>query len=106
MVEPEGREDDQIEDTDPAALQTERVAGALLAEPPAEHEQHERAGGYSGEPQLDRQIEALARVLEQERDAEEQHHDADPHDRVAAREPAPDGPLLQHRSEWRLVSWR
>ena len=54
VVEPKRGEDDKVEDADPTALQGERVARATLAEPPAEREQHDRAGGHAGESQLDR----------------------------------------------------
>src|SRR2546422_10608774 len=42
-----------------APLQGEPVARAVLAQPPADREQPDCAGGHAGQPQLDRHAEAL-----------------------------------------------
>src|SRR2546422_5890963 len=84
-----------------APLQGEPVARAVLAQPPADREQPDCAGGHAGQPQLDRHAEALVSVLEQKGDAEEENDDADAHDGVAAGEPAPERRVLEPVPRWR-----
>jgi hypothetical protein len=83
-------EDDEVEDGDAAALQDERVARARLAQPPAESKHHQRAERHRGEAQLDRNMDALVEILDEERDADEQHQDADLRHHVAADQALPE----------------
>ncbi len=84
MVELRCGEHRQIERTDAAALQDQPVRAAALANAPAESKQGGRGKCDAGEAEFDRQQAVVGRVFEQERNAEEQHNDADAHDRVAA----------------------
>lgn len=84
-------EDRQVQDADAAALQHETVCGAARSHAPADREQRGRGERRACEAEFDRQHVVVGRVLEQERDAEEQHDDPDTHDRVAAEQPVARG---------------
>ncbi len=84
-------EDRQVQDADAAALQHEAVCGATRPHAPADREQRGRGERRAREAELDRQHVVVGRVLQQERDAEEQHDDPDAHDRVAAEQPVARG---------------
>ena len=88
--EAKGGEDDEVQHGDAAALQDERVARPGLAQAPAEGEHHQRAERHRGEAQLDRNMDALVEILDEERDADEQHQDADLRDHVAADQALPE----------------
>ncbi len=84
---PRRREHRQVQHADPAALQHQRIAGALVAQTPPDHEQHDGRQRHAGQAELDRQQAVVRRVFEQEGHPEEQDQDADPHHAVAAQQP-------------------
>ena len=100
----------QIEDPDSGALKNEAVAlpagrvGAF-AKAPAEAEQKGADERHAGVAKLDRHADALGRVAQQEREAEEEDQHADLDDRVAAEDPAAHErrqPIAQrNRRRWR-----
>ncbi len=87
-VEPQGREDREIHDPDAAALQRDGEPGASAAQPPAERRECHPGEHGAADPEFRRDVGVVVREFQEEGDAEEQHDDADPDDRVAAREPA------------------
>jgi hypothetical protein len=79
-----GEEHDQVERRDPAALERGGEARARVAQPIADRGEHEPDRRGSREPRLDREQVAVDRPLREQRDADQQHEDADAHHRVAA----------------------
>ncbi len=73
----------------PAPSSESAVSRPRSREPRTERDQRDAARGDRREAQLDREAEMLGEVAKQERDAEEQHDDADARQRVAAGEPRP-----------------
>ncbi len=86
-IEPERRENREIENAHAAALQRQGIAGPCCAQSPPEDEQRDGARGDRDEPQLDRHPRVLVGVLEQECDTKEEHDHAHAYHRVAAEQP-------------------
>src|SRR5690348_3114990 len=91
MEKTECAEDHEVQDADAATLKREGVSRPGDAQHPANNEERDASGGSAGEPKLDRNVDALVGVLEQEGDAEKQDDHADLDDDVAAEEPLPKG---------------
>ena len=107
-VKLERGEHHQQQHADRPALQAQAEAALVLALAPAEHQPGQRRQRDSGQPQLDRERHPalVAGVLEQRRDAGEQHQHADLDRHVAFAEPATQRARSQRqrirlRSRWR-----
>ncbi len=89
VVEPQRRVDREVQDAGAGALQRQPVGRSRGSHPQAESDQRAAGQRDAGQAQLDRHGEMLGEVAQQEGDAEEQHDDADPGERIAAGEPRP-----------------
>ncbi len=84
--QPERGEYREIENADGAALQSQRVAGSLSAQPPAEAQQHNARGRDTRKPELDGHVRMLRDVSQEKSDSNKENDDAHAHQRVAAGE--------------------
>ncbi len=89
IEQPEGPEHDQVQQTHATALHRQCVNRLACAQPPADHQHHHRAQRNADQPDFDRNVRMFIGVFEKEGHAEEQHHHADSHQRIAAGQPRP-----------------
>jgi len=71
----------------PPPLQHQAVNATALTDTPAGCEQRGSGERHAGQAEFDRQQAIVGGVFEQERNAEEQHDNADPYDGVATEQP-------------------
>ena len=82
-MQTQGGKDGQVQHRHPGALQQQGIAGAPHAQPPAEAEQGQGAGGHCAVTQRHGHHHALRGIAQQEGQAEEQQQQADTQHRVA-----------------------
>ena len=86
-VQAHRREYREVQHRDPGALQHQAVVAVAQAQPPTQAQQGDGSGGDAGVAQFNRHHHAFGGITQQERQAEEQQHHADPQHGVAAEQP-------------------
>ena len=86
-IQAEGREHGEVEHGHTTTLQRQRKTRLGQAPAEAHGQQGHARGANGGQPQLHREQAGHGRITRQEGQADEQNHQPDPHDGVAAQQP-------------------